>query len=76
MLVQLGTAGGEGVVVTYNGEGQELVQLGPTPNGEGFVRTFNGEGEALVVISTIEGVGVVGAFDPSGRREASILGPE
>ena len=76
-LVRLNaTVSGQGTVSTYNGEGQELVGLGSTERGEGVVATYNGEGQRLVVLTAIEGVGALGARDPSGRREVSGLMPE
>ena len=52
------TVGGEGVVTTKNGKGQELVTLGATVGGEGVVTTKNGKGKHLVRLgATVDGEG-------------------
>ena len=42
--VIISEADGAGVLATFNGKGQELVELGATTDGEGFVLAFDPSG--------------------------------
>ena len=77
-LVRIGVATkGAGTVVTLNGKGKDLVWLGATLKGAGVIITKNGKGKELVRIgeSDPEGMGLVTAYDPSGRYGFGQLGP-
>ena len=53
---------GGGKLSTYNGKGQELVELGAS-EGKGMLITFNGKGQEVVML----GNGVVATLNDNGR---------
>ena len=70
------TGNGDGMVTTYNVQGQELVQLLPTAAGQnGMVVTFNAKGQEMVRAGATEGGrnGVVTTFNDQGEVAGSIV---
>jgi hypothetical protein len=55
---------GDGVIATFNGKGQKLVNL-----GEGGVTTYNGKGQRLVSLTaSVFGNGIVTTYNDKGQK--------
>lgn len=63
---------GHGMVMTSNDKGKDLVRLEANTHG-GVVTVLNNNGIPVVMLASIEGHGLMAAFDPSSREETGVL---